>query len=148
MVKAFHHQETKRVPFSADQLYGIVKDVLSYPEFLPWCLSARIVEQQDIFFVADLMVGFKNIHETFRSVVHANDAKKEITTRGTGKGPLSTMDNHWRFIAVDDGHCDIEFSVTISFSSFIIEKLFAPFFNESIKKMTTAFLQRAHDLYG
>ncbi|MDI9313679.1 MAG: type II toxin-antitoxin system RatA family toxin [Hydrotalea sp.] len=146
MAKKFYHQEKKIVPFSDQHLYAIVKDVAHYPDFLPWCLSARIVEQRDGFFVADLVVGVKSLREEFRSEVTYNDADKKITTRGTSRGPLSTMDSHWHFRKINDQECEIDFSVSLSFSSFITEKLFSPFFNEAVKRMTAAFLTRAKTL--
>ena len=146
MVKKFYHQEKKIVPFDDQHLYTIVKDVARYPDFLPWCMAAQIIEQRDNFFVADLVVGVKSLREKFRSEVTHHDNEKEITTRGTSDGPLSTMDSHWRFKRISKHECEIDFSVSLSFSSFITEKLFSPFFNEAVKRMTAAFLTRAKDL--
>ncbi|MGI9460974.1 MAG: type II toxin-antitoxin system RatA family toxin [Alphaproteobacteria bacterium] len=150
MVRKFHHQEKRIIALSDSlthqQFYNIVKNVKHYPEFLPWCLSAHIIENGEDFFIADLLVGFKTIREKFRSKVFFDDKKKEIITKGTSQGPLSTMDSHWLFYKINDNECEVHFSVSLTFSSIITEKLFAPFFNQAIKKMTTAFLTRAKSL--
>ena len=36
------HAEQRHSPFSPDQLFDLVADVERYPEFLPWCVAARI----------------------------------------------------------------------------------------------------------
>ena len=60
------------LPFSAQQLYEIVIDVESYPDFLPWCLSSRIVEKiDDNNFDAELKVGYKAIDEKYISRIEA-----------------------------------------------------------------------------
>ena len=53
------HAEQRLLPYRPEQLYGLVADVASYPEFLPWCLAARIRKRQADLIVADLVIGFK-----------------------------------------------------------------------------------------
>ena len=36
------HTETRRLPYTAQQMYDLVADVESYPKFLPWNSAARI----------------------------------------------------------------------------------------------------------
>ncbi|MFB1023938.1 MAG: SRPBCC family protein, partial [Octadecabacter sp.] len=41
------YSETKRLPYSADQMYDLVADVANYPKFLPWTAAARINSVED-----------------------------------------------------------------------------------------------------
>ena len=63
------HSETKRLPYTADQMYDLVGDVAKYPKFLPWTAAARIrsqVEHGDhVEMLADLVISFKVFRETF-----------------------------------------------------------------------------------
>ena len=36
------HTEKRIMPYTAKQMYDLVADVESYPEFLPWCAASRI----------------------------------------------------------------------------------------------------------
>ncbi len=153
MTKKFHHHEKRVVPFSDEKLYNIVKNVEDYPAFLPWCLAATVMEHGkdavtgNDFFVAELVVGFKSLQEKFTSRVVFDDKKKEITTYGVGGGPLASMDSHWKFRSLGPEGCEIDFAVALSFSSFITEKLFSPFFKEAVRKMSQSFFNRADSLH-
>jgi coenzyme Q-binding protein COQ10 len=59
------HSETRRLPYTPQQMFDLVADVSRYPEFLPWCVGARIREQQADMLLADLMIGFKMVREKF-----------------------------------------------------------------------------------
>ena len=63
------HTETRTLPHNPDQMFDLVADVGSYPEFLPWCVGARIRESRPDMVLADLMIGFKMVREKFTSRV-------------------------------------------------------------------------------
>src|SRR5690625_6737870 len=63
------HAERRRLPYRPEQLYDLVADVERYPEFLPWCLGARIKRREGNTLIADLVIGFKMIRERFTSRV-------------------------------------------------------------------------------
>ncbi|WP_374450144.1 type II toxin-antitoxin system RatA family toxin, partial [Stella sp.] len=63
------HAEQRLLPYSPEQLFDLVADIERYPEFLPWCVAARIRERTGELVVADLMIGFKMIRERFTSRV-------------------------------------------------------------------------------
>jgi coenzyme Q-binding protein COQ10 len=63
------HAEQRLLGYSPRQLYDLVADVERYPEFLPWCIGARIRERRPDFLLADLIIGFKMIRERFTSRV-------------------------------------------------------------------------------
>jgi len=63
------HSETKAMPYRPDQLFDLVADVARYPEFLPWCVAARIRSRAETELVADLTIGFGPFRESFTSRV-------------------------------------------------------------------------------
>jgi len=63
------HAEQKVLPYSAQQLYGLVADVDRYPEFLPWCLAVRVRRREGPTMHADMSIGFRVFRETFTSRV-------------------------------------------------------------------------------
>jgi coenzyme Q-binding protein COQ10 len=141
------HNETRRLPYSAEQMFDLVADVARYPEFLPWCLGARIREQQADMLLADLMIGFKMVREKFTSRVWLNRAERRIDVEYIN-GPFRQLKNHWTFHEEPGGGCRIEFFLEFEFSSAMLQKLIGVLFHEAVRRMVAAFEARAKQLYG
>jgi coenzyme Q-binding protein COQ10 len=140
------HAEQRRLPYTAEQLFNLVADVERYPEFLPWCVGARIRERKDNILVADLLIGFKMVRERFTSRVTL-DRPGRIDV-AYSEGPFKYLNNHWIFLPQADGGCLIDFFVDFEFHSRMLQKIIAVLFNEAVKRMVSAFEKRARDLYG
>lgn len=140
------HAERRFLPYSPKQLYDLVADVERYPEFLPWCIAARIREQGGDRIVADLVIGFKMFRERFTSRVRLNPDALRIDVAYT-EGPFKYLTNHWVFEAHPDG-CTIDFYVDFEFRSRLLQKVVAVLFEEAVRRMVGAFEARARDLYG
>src|SRR3954454_19606013 len=63
------YAERRPVPYSAEQMYALVAEVERYPEFLPWCLAAKIRQREGSVIYADLVIGFRMVRERFTSRV-------------------------------------------------------------------------------
>lgn len=140
------HAEQRVVPFSQGQLFDLVADVARYPDFLPWCVGARIREARGEEILADLMIGYKLVRERFTSRVSLNRRAGRIDVAYTD-GPFKYLDNYWVFREHPDG-CLIDFHVDFEFRSVLLEKLIVSLFKEAVKRMVGAFEQRAYALYG
>lgn len=140
------HSETRVLHHSPEQLYQLVADVKRYPEFLPWCLAARIREQNDDKMIADLIIGFQMFKERFTSYVRLDDDAMEIHVE-YAEGPFKYLQNHWQFKPHPEG-CEIEFYVDFEFNSRILQTVIESLFTEAVKKMVGAFEARANALYG
>ena len=140
------HKENRVLPYSPDQLYALVVDIERYPEFLPWCLGARIKSQREDLIVADLIIGFKMFRERFTSRVMPNaDAQRIDVTYA--EGPFKYLENHWRFEEHPEG-CLIDFYVDFEFRSKLLQKVIEALFHEAVRRMVAAFETRARALYG
>ena len=109
------HAEKRLVPYTADQIFDLVADVERYPEFLPWCLGARVRERGANTITADLLIGFRMVRERFTSRVTL-DRPRRIDVSYT-HGPFRYLNNHWEFIPQPGGSCVIDFSVDFVFRS-------------------------------
>ena len=140
------HSETRYLPYTPDQLFGMVADVGSYDEFLPWVSAVRIRSDSETEMVADLIVGFNAFKERFTSRV-----MKERPTRicvDYVEGPLKFLHNEWKFDRAADGGTNVGFSVDFAFKSRLFESLAGAMFDRALRRMTGAFEQRAAALYG
>lgn len=141
------HAEKRIVPYSPDQMYALVADVETYPDFLPWCVGARIKKREGNVFFADLMIGYKLIRERFTSRVELHPEARRIDVTYTD-GPFRYLNNHWAFIAQGDGGCLIDFYVDFEFKNLVLQRVMGLFFNEAVRRMVQAFEDRAKVLYG
>ena len=139
------HSEKRVLPYSPEQLYALVADVKSYPEFLPWCMAARIRHQDDYALEADLIIGFQMFRERFTSFVTLDPENLEITVK-YAEGPFKYLTNEWRFLEHDDG-CEIDFYVDFEFNSRLLQSVIEALFTEAVRRMVGAFENRADTLY-
>jgi coenzyme Q-binding protein COQ10 len=140
------HAERRLLPYRADQLFDLVADVERYPEFLPWCLGARVRERQPDLVVADLLIGYKMVRERFTSRVKL--MRPDRIDVSYSEGPFRYLDNHWRFEPQPDGKCVLDFYVDFEFRSRMLQRIIELLFNEAVKRMVGAFEGRARRLYG
>lgn len=141
------HAEKRELPYSSGQLFDLVADIERYPEFLPWCVAARIRSRETDMVVADLVIGFKMIRERFTSRVKLDRPNLRIDVAYTD-GPFRYLNNHWVFESLPNGHCRIDFYVDFEFRSLMLQKIIGVLFNEAVRRMVQAFETRAARLYG
>ena len=151
------HAETRTVGYTATQMFDLVADVGRYPQFLPWCVAARVRSSTPTELVADLTIGFGPLRESFTSRV---TLQRPDTPQSAGEvrvayenGPFRYLNNRWGFAPqlLPDGHtkgCVVQFFVDFEFRSRILQATIGAVFNEAVRRMVNAFLKRARDMYG
>lgn len=139
-------QETRRLPYSAEQMFDLVADVAHYGEFLPWVMATRVRSDDGTELIADMLVGFNALREKFTSRVVKQ--RPDTLTVHYVDGPLQDLDNVWKFRAIDEHTCEIDFHVEFRFRNALFEKLAGQYFDRAFRKMVAAFETRAAELYG
>ena len=139
------HFETRVLPYSSKQIFNLVSDIESYPEFLPWCIGTRILKQEKNIIYADLIVGFKLVREVYTSKVIL-ESPRNIDVEYE-KGPFKHLINNWKFKDLGD-ECEIQFFIDFEFKSRILRGIMGVFFGEAVNRMVTAFENRANVVYG
>ena len=140
------HNEKRILPYSPFQLFELVADVESYPEFLPWCLAARVRKREGSEILADMIIGFKVFRERYTSHVHLDRARQRIDV-GYKDGPFRHLENHWIFHEYEKG-CELEFYIDFEFRSKLLQKVMEGLFHEAVRRMVRAFETRAKAIYG
>ncbi len=144
------HSETRKLPYGAQQMYDLVADVGSYPQFLPWCAAARIrsvtPEGEAQVMSADLVISFKVFREKFGSRVTLWPEQMKIDTEYLD-GPFRYMISNWAFRDTEDG-CEVDFHVDFEFKNAVLQGIIGVVFNEAMQRIVRAFERRAHELYG
>ena len=142
--------ETKIMNFSAKEIFDLVVDVESYPQFLPWCKNAHITKQISVSnFQAELLINFKNIFEKYTSdVVFLQKSLNEYFVEAKAiKGPFKNLINQWKIIEIGHKKTQVEFFLEFEFNSILLSKMLSPIFSSATQKMINAFEIRALNLY-
>jgi coenzyme Q-binding protein COQ10 len=138
--------ETRRLPWSAEQMFDLVADVDRYPEFLPWVIATRVRSDSETEMVADMLVGFSALREKFTSRVEKH-RPGELRVHYVD-GPMKDLDNRWLFRDTGPGECEIDFRVEFTFRNALFQKLAGQYLDKAFRKMVAAFETRAQALYG
>jgi coenzyme Q-binding protein COQ10 len=146
------HTEMQVLPYTTRQLFALVADIEHYPEFLPWCRAARILERGDNEFLGELIISFSHMSERYTSRVTLTPPAEENAPGSIDvalvKGPFSHLTNRWEFRPMDGGGSEIRFFLDFQFKSRLLESLIGGVFAKATLKMVEAFRERAEQLYG
>ena len=133
------------VPFSAEHMYKLVNDVISYPSFLPGCVGSRIISHSSDEMTASVEVSKAGISKTFITK-NALEDNKRIQMQLV-EGPFRTLSGGWQFIPLSADACKIEFHLDFEFTNKLIELAFGKIFKELANNMVQAFTSRAKVVY-
>ena len=139
------HSETRHLPYTPEQMFDMVADVKRYPEFLPWVTAMRVRQDSDTATLADMIVGFKGLRETFTSKVEKT--RPDHIHVEYIEGPLKYLHNDWKFRS-EEGGCAVDFAVDFQFKNRMFEMLAGQVFGVALRRMIGAFEDRAKVLYG
>jgi len=144
------HAETKYLPYTAKEMFELVADISSYPEFLPWCAAARVRKEIQKGVIkqieADLVISFKVFREKFGSRVLLDASKFTIETEYLD-GPFRHMQSVWSFNNSEQG-CEVNFNVDFEFKNAMLQSIIGLVFNDAMQRIVRAFERRAADLYS
>jgi coenzyme Q-binding protein COQ10 len=140
------HKE-KLLPNSPTQVFDLILDVESYPEFVPWCESTIITSQTDQEIIAKMKINYKGFTESYTSRITTKKIDKNLSVEVKAiDGPFKFLNNYWT-ITEEDGGCKVDFQIDLEFKSFILDKMMGLFFTNAADKMMEAFERRAKELF-
>lgn len=137
------HSEQKVLPHAPAFVFEVVAGVESYPEFLPWCSAVRVYNRKEGEFMADLVIGFKMLRETWTSRVYL-DYPRHIAVDYI-KGPMKHLHNEWTFTPHAEGTL-VDFVIDFEFRNPLFEKIAGGLFEEAVRRMVAAFERRVETL--
>jgi ribosome-associated toxin RatA of RatAB toxin-antitoxin module len=134
--------------YSAPEMFALVVDVASYPQFLPWCDRAKVLAQDEHGMQAEIGIAFGGIHQTF-TTRNEHVAGREVRMKLV-EGPFSRLDGEWKFIALGEGQraCKVELELHYGFNNAALSALVGPVFDKIAANMVEAFVKRAEQVYA
>lgn len=134
------------VPYSPAQMYHLVNDIESYPQFLPWCRSSRIVARSDDQIKATIEMVKGPMHRSFTTCNRLQEPEK-IDMRLVN-GPFQRLEGAWQFTRLHKGGCKVALRLEFEFANALLRLTIGPVFNRIADTMVGSFCQRAHQIYG
>lgn len=145
------HRLTRVLPYTPDQLAGLVADVRRYPDFVPWITSMRVwnerAEAEGVSVLdAEAGVGFSFLKEKFSTWVR-HDSNRPMVEVGLLRGPFKHLRNRWEFFPDENG-TRLEFMIDFSFKSKMLDMMLTANFDLAVRKLIECFESEAARRYG
>lgn len=134
------------IGYSAMQMYQLVNDVLSYPQFLPGCVASRLIENSDTELIATIDVAKMGVQKSFTTHNYMIPGKQIILT--LVEGPFRSLDGRWLFTDLAPDSCKVDFDFSFNFKNALLDFALNPMFSELANSMVQVFQQRAKQIYG
>lgn len=139
-------RRSAQVPFSAEQMFDLVDDITSYPEFLPWCQSATVQRRTEDLAEATLEVGVAGVKKQF-STRNRLDRPHRIEIQLL-KGPFRLLEGAWTFDDHDEGGSEVGLILNFEVAASPLKMVFGVLFEEIVRSQVTAFTDRAKEKHG
>lgn len=134
------------VPYSAAQMYALVDDIVSYPEFLPWCKKATIYSRTVEEVRASITIAKGGLQQSF-STLNRLQQDKMIEVHLI-EGPFRHLQGFWLFEALEADSCKISFDLEFEFSNRLLGLTIGPILEKIAETFIDAFHSRAKEIYG
>jgi ribosome-associated toxin RatA of RatAB toxin-antitoxin module len=139
-------EKSALVKFSALQMFQLVEDIESYPEFLPWCSGSRILSRNGDIVEAELIIAKGGFNKSF-ATRNISDPGGRITI-SLLNGPFSHLEGVWDFMPLRADASKISLNLQFEMSGKLAALAFGVVFNQICNTMVSSFTQRAKQLYG
>ena len=134
------------VPYTAEEMYALVSDIIAYPQFLPWCSGTQILSQEGKDLSARIDFSVSGVSQSFTTNNQLQPGE-EIAMHLVD-GPFSTLEGRWWFEPLGDAGCKISLLLEYEFSSKMVSLVVGPVFNKIANTLVDAFQKRAVEVYG
>jgi ribosome-associated toxin RatA of RatAB toxin-antitoxin module len=134
------------VPYSTEQMYALVNDIESYPQFLPWCVSATVLSQDEDEVHATLILSYGGLRKAFTTCNRLQ--KNKIIEIRLVDGPLSQLEGFWRFEATSKNASEVTLDLEFEIAHKLLNLPFQAIFHQVTSSLVDAFHQRAMVIYG
>ncbi|PCH60286.1 MAG: ubiquinone-binding protein [Gammaproteobacteria bacterium] len=134
------------VPYSAEAMFGLVDDIKSYPDFLPWCASSKELARDERGVRGQVELRKGKVHKSF-TTQNTNEPGASITMQLV-EGPFKKLEGVWSFQTLDAQASKVSLDLEYEFSNVILKMTVGPVFQQIADKLVDAFCQRANDIFG
>jgi ribosome-associated toxin RatA of RatAB toxin-antitoxin module len=133
------------VPYTPAQMFELVDRFDLYPQFLPWCGGAHVLEERDGRKTARIDIDYHGVHAHFTTDNQNQPPDRIVVT--LKDGPFRHLHGEWRFKALGDHGCKVELELAYEFATALLDKAIGPVFGHIANTFIDAFVKRAEAVY-
>jgi ribosome-associated toxin RatA of RatAB toxin-antitoxin module len=137
-------REVKRAALVAQppsQLFALINDIESYPQFLPWCTHAQVHARSEREIVATIGVRRGPLQGEFTTRNELEPHRRVLMHLLSG--PFSMLEGEWLLTPVGTDGCRAELSMRFAFKNKLSGALFEGKFADTVTSLVDAFVVRA-----
>ncbi|MCW4151421.1 MULTISPECIES: type II toxin-antitoxin system RatA family toxin [Halomonadaceae] len=128
------------------QMFDLVNDFERYPEFLPGCRRARLLEHDADHLIGEMTLGRAGVEQ---SITTRNDLfAPERIEMSLVSGPFKRLKGRWQFIPMGDGACKVSLDMEFEFANRLLGMAFGRLFQQIAGQLVEAFTRRADEIHG
>lgn len=141
-----HIRRHALVPYSPAQMFALVDEINTYPQFLPWCRSAQEFSRDEDHVKASIEIAKGAVNKSFTTMNRMQSNK--IIEMSLVDGPFKHLHGFWRFDELKPGACKVSLDLDFEFSNKLVSLAVGPVFNQVANTLVDSFVQRARAVYG
>lgn len=134
------------VAFSCEQMFDLVNDVESYPQFLPNCVAAVVRSRSENTLEAELTLAKAGLEHSFCTRNTLDRPQKMALKLLTG--PFKQFDGVWTFTPLPNEGCEVRFELVFSFSSMLLNMTAGKWMEDLACEQVDVICQRAKTIFG
>ncbi|MCL7929145.1 type II toxin-antitoxin system RatA family toxin [Halomonas llamarensis] len=128
------------------QMFELVNDFESYPEFLPGCRRARLIERDDAHLIGEMTLGRAGIEQTIKT---RNELySPERIEMSLVSGPFKRLKGRWCFVPMGEDACQVSLEMEFEFANRLLSMAFGKIFQQIAGQLVDSFTKRANELHG
>lgn len=140
-----HMERILEVPFLPEQMFNLVNDIPSYPDFLPWCKETKVLRESDGAMQAKITISKGKLTH---SLITSNSLfPSERITLNLMDGPFNYLRGSWEFQRLENG-CRVIFLLDFELRNKLLGMALAAVNHHVVTAVMYAFEKRAYSLYG
>jgi len=144
MSKTIH--KSALVAYTPAEMFALVSDIETYPEFLPWCRSARVIWHEGDEVKASIEMAKGSLQKAFTT--HNRQQPDKMIEMRLVEGPFKRLEGFWRFDPLGQQACKVSLDLEFEFASRMLDMMIGPMFSQIANTLVDSFQQRAVEVYG
>ena len=134
------------VRHTPENMFELVNDFERYPEFVPGCRRARLIERDEAHVIGEMTLARAGIEQSFTT---RNDLiEPERIEMSLISGPFKRLRGRWLFLPMGEGACKVSLELEFEFANRLLGMAFGKLFQQVAGQLVDAFSRRADELYG
>jgi len=140
-----HVSRSALLPYQAQQLFDLINDIESYPQFLDGCVGALILNQTENTMEASLELSKKGVQQRF-TTRNTLDAPHSIQMELL-EGPFQYLNGGWTITPLGDEGCKLSLELEFESKRGFVMQMIGKFFGEISNRLVDSIIDEAAKRY-